>query len=635
MKKLKTKKIIAGIVSTAMLYTTISGIVPETMQKTVDAADSDILFSTGFEDGEGLDKFSKRGDTDTSVLSVSDEVSYSGSSSMCVSERSESWNGPQFKLDDEYEAGVEYLVSAYVKTEWYSTINLSMQYTDEAGDPHYSNIKSVQGDGWAAFEDIKVSFTSDMKDVYIYFEAGDANTKIYVDDFTFKKAPVIPIEQDIPSLSNVYSPYFKIGTAICASNLSSPSYMDLVEKHFSKSMTFGNELKPESVLNKNACLEYVEETGDDTNPQVTLSAARGLLNYCRDNNIPVRGHTLVWHSQTPDWFFKENYADDGDWVSKDKMIERMENYIKNVMEIIEKEYPTVNFYAWDVVNEAWMEDGKPRAAGAYSKGDGSSAWVQIFGDNSFIEYAFQFARKYAPEGCKLYYNDYNEYMDQKMNAIYNMALELKEKGLIDGIGMQAHLDVGFPTAQMFEAAVAKYASTGLDVQITELDITTSDTSEAGLKKQAQLYSDVMDAAVKYADSVSAVVIWGVTDDTSWRADRIPLIFDDQFKAKPAFYSMIDGLDIPDEPDTTTPTVTTPPTDAPQPVENLYGDLNGDKVADLTDLTLLSLYLLGDNDLSEDILKYADVNGNGTVDIADLAHFKQYVSKESGIVLGPQ
>ena len=304
------------------------------------------------------------------------------------------------------------------------------------------------------------------------------------------------------------------------------------------------------------------------------------------------------------------------------------------MEIIEKEYPTVNFYAWDVVNEAWMEDGKPRAAGAYSKGDGSSAWVQIFGDNSFIEYAFQFARKYAPEGCKLYYNDYNEYMDQKMNAIYNMALELKEKGLIDGIGMQAHLDVGFPTAQMFEAAVAKYASTGLDVQITELDITTSDKSEAGLKKQAQLYSDVMDAAVKYADSVSAVVIWGVTDDTSWRADRIPLIFDENFKAKPAFYSMIDGLDIPDEPDTTTPTVTTPPTDTPQnPSKNPYGDLNTDGTADLTDLTILSLYLLKDKSLTDELVTYADVNADGSVNLADLAHFKQYICQDD-VVLGP-
>ena len=84
MKKLKTKKIIAGIVSTAMLYTTICGVAPETMQKTVDAADSDILFSTGFEDGEGIDKFSKRGDTDTSVITVSDEVSYSGSSSILI-----------------------------------------------------------------------------------------------------------------------------------------------------------------------------------------------------------------------------------------------------------------------------------------------------------------------------------------------------------------------------------------------------------------------------------------------------------------------------------------------------------------------------------------------------------------------
>lgn len=217
--------------------------------------------------------------------------------------------------------------------------------------------------------------------------------------------------------------------------------MELVEKHFSGSLTAGNEMKPDAVLNHDACVAYAEETGDDTNPQVSFSAAKPFLNYCQKNNIPVRIHTLVWHSQTPDWFFKENYAADGEWVSKEKMLQRMENYIKNYFEVLTELYPDIDFYACDVVNEAWMEDGNPRQAGEQgSSGSAKSAWVQVFGDNSFIEPAFTFARKYAPKGCKLYYNDYNEYMSGKMNAIVNMATELKEKGLIDGIGMQSHLD---------------------------------------------------------------------------------------------------------------------------------------------------------------------------------------------------
>ena len=218
----------------------------------------------------------------------------------------------------------------------------------------------------------------------------------------------------------------------------------------------------------------------------------------------------------------------------------MENYIKNLMELLDTEYPDVDFYAWDVVNEIWLDDGNPRQPGEQgATGSNSSAWVQIFGDNSFVDYAFEYARKYAPKGCKLYYNDFNEYMPSKTAAIVDMANRLKEKGLIDGIGMQSHLDVGFPTVSTYEKALKAFCDTGLDVQITELDITTSDTSEAGLEKQAQMYSDIMDLAVKYSDSISAVVVWGTTDDQSWRASRLPVLFNEDYTAKSCFYSIVD------------------------------------------------------------------------------------------------
>lgn len=594
----------------------------------VEITEGAVIYATDFEDGV-VDKFTGRGGVE--VIEASTEMAFGGEYSMCVSGREKSWNGPQFLLNEVCEPNREYLISANVKTEWYSTINLSMEYTDTEGERHYSNLKSIGGDQWAQFEDIKVSFTEDMTNVYVYFECGDT-CKIYVDDFELKEAPTIPIQEDLPSLNQLYADKFKIGTAIMASNLSSPSFMDLVEKHFSDSITFGNELKPDSVLNQAATLAYMEENdGDDTNPQVSLSAAASMLKYCADNKIPVRGHTLVWHSQTPDWFFKEGFTDEGDWVSEEKMLKRMENYIKNVMEALATQYPDVEFYAWDVVNEAWMEDGNPRKAGSNNTQNGASAWVQIFGDNSFIPYAFEYARKYAPEGCKLYYNDYNEYMDGKMNAIYNMALELKEAGTIDGIGMQAHLDVGFPTAAQFEKAVAKYVSTGLDVQVTELDITTNDTSEAGLEKQAQMYSDIMDACVKHADGISAVVFWGVTDDQSWRADRVPLLFDEQFQAKPAFNAIVDGLELPTptEPKPTEPQPTeTEPTDSeptePSKGEIVYGDANCDGEVSVLDVIALNKNLLADGELTDDGIKAADVDLDGAPSVADSLLILKYI-----------
>ncbi len=509
-------------------------------------------------------------------------------------------------------------------TPWYATLTLSMQYTDADGNIHYGNILGQVSQGeWTAYENVKFSFPADTTDWYLYFEASDASVNIYVDDFTITEAPEVELE-DIASLADVYRPYFKIGTAIGSSNLASKPFMGLVERHFNESITFGNELKPDFVLDKAATLAYMEANdGDQTNPQISLTNAKALLNYCRDNNIPVRGHTLVWHSQTPDWFFKENFSDDGDWVSKEVMIQRMENYIKNVMEALAEQYPTVDFYAWDVVNEAWTDGGQPRTAGSNNTTTGNSAWVQVFGDNSFIEYAFKFARQYAPEGCKLYYNDYNEYIDGKTNAICEMATDLKAKGLIDGIGMQSHLATNFPSAAQYKKALAKFAALGLDIQVTELDITTSDTSEAGLETQAQVYSDIMDALVEYSDSISAVIFWGVTDDQSWRASQLPLLFDKDFKAKPAYYSIVDGLEPvttapQDTTTTTTTTTTTAATTAPSG-DFLAGDVDCNGVVEINDAVLLARYVAQDDTVKITVQGVAngDYNQDGSVDSTDI------------------
>ena len=617
MKRHTAKRVLAGVLGGVLLGTSV----PFTTATAADVETGAVIYSSDFEDtGESL-PFTGRGGVES--ISITSSQAHGGSSSMMVSDRAKGWHGPQLLLDDICQPNKEYTVSAFAKTEWYNSVKLSLEYTDTAGERHYSNLASGTSNGdWTEFSNVKFSFTSEVSKVYVYFECDDAST-LYIDDFTLAEAPIIPIEEDIASLKDVYSGYFKVGTAIMASNLSSPSFMDLVQKHFSGSITFGNELKPDYVLDQAAS----QAKGGNTNPQVNFSQADALLKYCAENKIPVRGHTLVWHSQTPDWFFKENFSDDGDWVDKDTMITRMENYIKNVMEGLATQYPDVEFYAWDVVNEAWQDNGTPRAAGSSKSEDSnSSAWTRIFGDNSFIEYAFQFARKYAPAGCKLYYNDFNEYMPQKTTAIYDMAMELKEKGLIDGIGMQSHLDVGFPNASTYEKALSKFASTGLDIQITELDITTSDTTEAGLEKQAQMYSDIFDLCVKYKDNISAVVIWGVTDDQSWRATRVPLLFDENFKAKPAFYAIVDDVE-PLDPITTTVTTTsseTTTTTTTEPDGNFIpGDVNFDKVVNGFDLSAMRQEWVGEAQYAP----YLDMNQDGSFNAADVVALAKFLLGE--------
>ncbi|MDE6774879.1 MAG: endo-1,4-beta-xylanase [Ruminococcus sp.] len=588
------------------------------------AAAGKIVYSFDFEDGD-VSAFTNRGDNDTTELSASDEMSVSGSKSMLASGRSKEWNGPAFRLDDKLEPDTEYYISAKVKGRYYTNATLSFQYTID-GETKYNNlVQNLNGSDWQTVENVKVSFSGEMEGVYVYFEGGMDD--IFIDDFVVTEVPGVEIEQDIPALSQIFGNDFKIGTAITPNDISSKPTMALVDKHFGQSITVGNEMKPDSVLNKTACQEYFAETGDDTIPQISFSAAKPVLNYCRDNKIPVRIHTLVWHSQTPDWFFKEGYDDNGDFVSPEKMLVRMENYIKIYFETLTELYPDIDFYACDVVNEAWMEDGNPRQPGEQgSNGSSKSAWVQVFGDNSFIEPAFEFARKYAPEGCKLYYNDYNEYMDGKLNAIVKMAESLREKGIIDGIGMQSHLDArqsldaAFPSVNAYNKSLDKYSALGLDIQVTELDATTPENpTESDFKVQADYYKGIWDSIYAHKDNISAVIIWGITDDASWRANKYPLLFDAEYKAKPAFYSIIEGYDIPDIPEippTTTEKPEIPPTtssdDEPAGEVSMYGDVNCDGEISVADSTLLLQYL-GNKDkypLTPQAKANADVHDTG-------------------------
>ncbi len=666
MAKKMSGKITAGLLSAVMLGVAVpfAGSLVNTNSGKVTAAEGTVLYSNDFEDGE-VGKFNPRMNEGDSVkLTVTTgDAAHGGSSFLSCTGREKSWQGISLPAEGLMEPGEEYMVSAAVKAQWYCEVVMSMQYDDSTGTTHYVNIQKATSQGeWQEFDQVKFSFPKGSTNCSIYFEGnGDAKVELYLDDFTLSTVPEAELE-DIASLKDLYSPYFRFGTAATDSELASKSAQKLIKKHFN-SLTPGNELKPESILDQAAC----QSKGDNVDPQIKIDAARGILDFCRDNNIPVRGHTLVWHSQTPGWFFKEGFKDDGDFVSKEVMIQRMENYIKNVMNALAKEYPTVNFYSWDVVNEAWLDDGSYRKPGTYDQDRNSSGWVQVFGDNSFIEYAFRFARKYAPEGCKLYYNDFNEYMPQKTAAIVKMAEELKAEGLIDGIGMQSHLDVrsgsdAFPSVSAYEKAMKAFVDTGLDVQVTELDATVSSNDEAGFKKQADYYKDILDCCKKYADNISAVVLWGTTDDKSWRASQTPLIFNGDFTAKPAYYSITEDMKMPEnipteptqtteptttepvtqpEPSTTDPVITTtPPTDEPttlppsQPATpgeedvkaSKYGDVDMNGTVELADVTKLSKYLLNSETfpLGSKVAELnSDVTHDGMVDSRDLSKLLEY------------
>jgi len=335
-------------------------------------------------------------------------------------------------------------------------------------------------------------------------------------------------------LKDVYSSKFKFGSILNGTTANSDAMKQIVLREFN-SITPENELKPDATI--------VASGSTDTNVKVQLNnGAKAILKFCQDNNIPVRGHTLVWHSQTPDWFFKTGFTSSGAVVSKAVMKQRMESYIKNMFALIKKEFPTLNLYAYDVVNEAASESGGPREAGT---GDGKSMWVQVYGDNSFIEEAFTFARLYAPETTKLFYNDYNEYIQAKRDYIAGSIVKpLKEKGLIDGMGMQSHLDVrtgndAYPSATLYGQAITIYKNLGVEIHVSELDATINDGNDSYLPAQATYYKNIMTEILnKGGSAVTAVVVWGIQDGQSWRKPRKPLLFDDSGNKKTAYDELV-------------------------------------------------------------------------------------------------
>lgn len=595
-----SKRLLSCVLSAGILASTFVAATP------VQAADA-LLFNSQFEGG--TDGWSTMG---TTTISASTQ-SNSGTGSLFVSGRAATWAGPCNIRTDILKAGSTYSLASYVMYNDASAgetqvFNFMLKYTDSTNKAFYVPIASstVSKGVWTKIENTAYTIPAEATSAMIYWETPSSMLSYYADDVTvYGPSTFNPNIASATPLKNVFGKYFNIGCAATPAEVTTSAAKDTVTHHFNN-LTVGNELKPDYVLDKAAS----QANGNNVNPQVKLDSARTLLKFCADNNIAVRGHVLLWHSQTPAWFFKENFSDTGATVSKEIMNQRLENYIKNMFAAVKAEFPTLNIYAWDVVNECYQDSGVIRTGG-FNAASGESAWTLVYGDDSYIDQAFTYARKYAPAGVKLYYNDYNEYIQSKRNAIYTMALRLKDKGIIDGIGMQSHLDIGFPDVNTYKAALTKFGSTGLEVQVTELDLTQGDQSATGIANQTTKYTAIMQAIldVKKAGTanITNVVFWGITDNTSWRASKYPLLFDGNYYPKPVFNSIIGLVD---------------PSDY---VKTAYaiGDVNNDSKINALDLALVKKGLLGE--FTDPLAKVAaDVNKDGNTNAIDLAIIKKYI-----------
>ena len=302
------------------------------------------------------------------------------------------------------------------------------------------------------------------------------------------------------------------GAAVAAGKLSNSTYTGILDREF-------NMITPENEMKWDAT--------EPSQGQFRYTSADQIVAHAQAHGQRMRGHALTWHQQQPGW--AQN-------LSGTALRNAMINHITNVAG-----HYKGKIYAWDVVNEAFADGGS---------GGRRDSNLQRTG-NDWIEVAFRTARAADP-GAKLCYNDYNtDGINAKSTGIYNMVRDFKSRGVpIDCVGFQSHLG-GLPPSD-YQANLQRFADLGVEVQITELDISGSN--------QATAYANVVKACLAVS-RCAGITVWGIRDSDSWRTGENPLLFDANGNKKASYTSTLNALNGPGTP-ISTPPISTPPVSSP-------------------------------------------------------------------------
>ncbi len=342
-----------------------------------------------------------------------------------------------------------------------------------------------------------------------------------------------PRDVEHHALKEIFEGKFYIGTAMNRRQINgeNPEAVDLIKTHFN-SIVAENVMKSGNIQPREG--EFNFELPDK------------LVEFGEKHDMQIIGHTLIWHSQAPRWFFTDEQGND---VSPEILKQRMETHIKTVVGRYKG-----RIHGWDVVNEAILDDGSYR----------ESKFFKILGEE-FIHLAFQFAHEADPE-ADLHYNDYSMSNPRKRGGVVKMVKDLQENGLkIDAIGMQGHVGMEYPSLDEFEKSITAFADLGMKVMITELDLSVlpSPGSDAGAEISAteayqealipytkglpeeviaaftKRYLDLFKLFLKHEDKITRVTTWGVSDRHSWKNNwpvrgrtDYPLLFDRDYQPKP-------------------------------------------------------------------------------------------------------
>ena len=454
--------------------------------------------------------------------------------------------GMALNLSNYIQPGKLYSIVCYVKCDKDATITVRSRNSGSGGfsfPSQVGNTLDVKAGIWTEFNSVYASPDVVNKGLKIYWDAS-STADLYIDSIVIKETKGID-----STFKDTFSEIFgNIGTC--------NTYTQMREnKQFTTSLynsvTMENEMKPQYILN-NAKVSYDVPDGyvvpesykDNLYLEFNFNDIDNVIKTAYEYGLRVRFHVLVWHSQTQSFFFRQGYNEERAYVTSSVMDGRLEYYITNIMKhIYETEHGKDVVYAWDVVNEYFHN---------YDKGN-KSKWNEVYYPSEKLESdrtkkpvyaktAFTVAHKVLEQyglqdSVSLFYNDYNTY--EVTDDIIEMINYINEDGKVcDGVGMQSHLDVKYPTPDKIASTIDKFTKEGYEIQITELDVTDYDNSG----KQESYYADLIKMFVtkkKAGADITGITFWGLCDSNSWRWDGKPLLFSALFCPKEAFYKVIE------------------------------------------------------------------------------------------------